>query len=309
MSKTSRLVLCLVSVFAMGSVSTAQAGGSVAIPVESPRRAVVDYTTGFDFEDYNSVREAYPTSGYFRSWGEHPIIWKSLVNPQLDFDPWTFDPNQGPLLFQGVPQGLTIDGNDSAALDNYEASGAFTNGGATVDPTGHWIQTFIAEGEEAAVHAAMAIWEWNSPVYINFTYDDGEHITAVVGVIDRVTLSTPGGVPHEVCNWGGSPNPNPLQHTTATPGCPGLVVEAVKMTYYSDVLLCCSTVDYYDGDELTGAEFVTLYEQSFDSGHVLYDPPASGFEHFTPGELQVLSPDQAASVALRKHGGSLVLAK
>lgn len=287
-------------VLAAGLRSAATGEQAPAPPKPSFRMATVTYETGFDFEDYNSVRELFPFwPEFLRPWGEHPIIWKHLVRPELNFDPWTVDPFEGPLVFDGVPAGLTIGVGDSVALDNYESSGAFTDAaGETVDPTGHWVETFTLDGEEVAILAAMAIWEWSTPVYINYTYSDGVNPTALIGVIDSVTLSVPSGPPHVVCGWD---DPDP------SISCPGLVIESVKMTYYSDVCLCGDPqVDYYDGPEVNGSDFVSIYENSYDVGPVLYDPPKF-FEAGAPTPLffEQASRAQAADVLLRNSDGSL----
>lgn len=287
----SMAVVAVLAVFCSGL--PAEAGGLVAT-TQNVIRGTVTYETGFDHEDYNTIRESYPMIPT-RPWGEHPIIWKHIINPGLAFDAFATGS-----LFGGVPSMTRPEIGDSALLNAYEASGAFTQGGATVDPTGHWVETLSFEGEEVAVLAAIAIWKWNTPVYINFGYQspDPAEYFGYGGVIDSVTLSVPSGVPHEVCGWD---QPDPP--TT----CPGLVIESVKMTHYTDFPFEDPVQQYNDSPPFSGADFVSIYESSFwfSDGTVIYDPPVTGAGVVAHQLVVSTSRAQAAGSLVRGTDGSL----
>ena len=278
------------------------------------RMATVTYTTGFDYADFAAIRTSiFDLDGSsIRPWGEHPIIWKAMIRPELVFDPYG-STGQGYVLFEGVPTLLSVQVGDSVLLNNYEASGAFSDAnGSTVNPVGHWVETFSTDGEEVAILAAMAIWRWNTPVYLNYAHDPGTgQPISRVGVVDSVTLSTPAGVPHEVCGWS-----DPDASTT----CPGLVIESVSMSYYSDALLGSATLTYFgspDGtgsDQVPGAEFVSTYESlinAFHAGPVIYDPPGKiQITGAAPFLVELASRAQATGgVQLRNCDGSLSSSK
>jgi len=285
--------ICILAV--VGMLGVAGIASSDDAPTSSTIRGTVTYETGFDFEDYNAIRQLYSfTSDSLRGWGEHPLIWKHIINPTLEFDP-------GPWPFGGAPHSTYPDFGDAARLNTYEASGLFKDSGVTVDPSGHWVETVSLSGSEAAVLAAIAIWKWNTPVHIGFGYNHPDPLErfGYAGVIDSVTLSVPSGVPHEVCGWD---DPDP------STSCPGLVIESVKMTHYTSGPFEDPVSHYYDSPPFTGSAFVTGYNGSFwfSDGVVVWDPPASSLGEVTPQLVESLSRAQGHAAWLRQSDGTLI---
>lgn len=266
-------------------------GGGAVLAKEAPPPGTVTYSTGYTYQHYENKRQSFPPVQDLRNWGEHPIVWKHLrTEAELGFDP--VDPS-GIGTFVDLPF-LEVDIGDAVDLNQFEASGAFFDATGPVDPAGEWLEITSEDGEQVAIFAAMVIWKWGSPVYVPYLafFDSGSF--SAVGAIDEVTLSHPSGPPHVVCGWS-DPDPNA--------SCPGLTIDSVKMTYYSDLVsvkTAASVIEYFDEPAVSGQSFVETYEQSTIPGlrSVVYDPPTGA--HWDAFRLELASAAQARDVGVRE---------
>lgn len=294
----------LTSFLVSTSILTLSTTEARPLQLEQQAQATIDYCTGFNYEDYITEYDNHEPVDVVgpRYWGEHPILWKHIIRPQIDFNPMTFSDETGYLNFDGTPDLLNIQLGDAARLNQYEESGAFTQDGITVDPPGYWLETIIDDAETTAIFAAMSIWAWNTPVYINFSTAASNVITRV-GIIDCVTLTTPSGPPHEVCEWDVD-----ADFIELIEACEGLIIESIKMTYYSDSLLRRDfpEIYYVDGPTLDAESFELDFD-NFSSQYehvVLYDPPPTA--NIDIEAWVAASQRLAATVASRTRDGQLI---
>ncbi len=268
--------------------------------------ATIEYCTGFDFEDYRTEYEQHQgvdghgaNGSNLRPWGEHPILWKHIVSPELDFNPVIVDDQLGLISFVGVPGGLDISlSGEANRLNNYEAGGAFTSNGNVIDPSGSWGEVIINDATTTAIFAAMNIWAWGTPAYINYQTLIEPIGPTRVGIIDCVTLSAPSGPPDEVCNWDIE-----ADFLDLIQQCDGLVFESLKMTYYTEPGLGAAIVEYIDGPEVDAVTFEENFNNT-DTGHVIvFDPPSDvsvDIEAFVAASYR-----QASGANLRARDGRL----
>ena len=199
------------------------------------------------------------------------MVWKHLINPGLGFDmPGPFYP-------------LDVDEGDADELDQIEASGVFfdQSTGATVDPSGHWDEVEINDPATAAIFAAISIWAWETPVYFNFygvPTTDPQGLGSLVAATHCVTLSVENSAtpPHKACGWNAA---NAEDMAIQAANCPGLIIEKVTMSYFTDALLCGSNGWYYtQADPSYPTIDGALFEQHFFGSNMVVDPPAFSFE-------------------------------
>ena len=281
---------CFISLFLISNLIVTQLSAKDSVPVPTGRLATVEYCTGFDYDDYITIL------GTNKKWKAHPYAWKSLRNPGLNLQ----------IGNTSNPLNAFINEGDSVEFNDGEANGVFTdNNGTIVDPAGYWVESYVPqeEGETAAILAAMVIWFWSSPVYVNYEYSD-QIVGGTVAAIDCITLSAPSGPPHDVCDW--NPDTDYLEQIEA---CNGLVVESVKLTALNISYTFVNGIPiphwtYFDVPPYSGAEFVEKYD-FYAAGPVLYDPPVS----INSFSLINASERLATQVLLRTNDGSLIKAR
>lgn len=278
---TTTVVICLFSITSSYARSSVPRLNNTDLPIKPmPHRdpqATIEYCTGFDYQDYAqeiSMHSGIPGETNPLSWGRHPILWKHMIHPEYDLDIYgePFNPTE---IFIGVPNGIDISPGDSVSLDGYEASDAFSQNGVSIDPAGNWVETIIPDATTTAIYAAMSIWRYSTPVYIN--YNGGNLTGSAVGVIDCVTLSASAGPPHIACDW----ENNGVSVGTAE-SCNDLVVESIKLTYFTEPTLCigCNGPYYEDASVMDAQTFETGYHVPSFWGNpkvVIMDPPANVF--------------------------------
>ncbi|MFQ3246876.1 MAG: hypothetical protein ACI9WC_001485 [Arenicella sp.] len=251
-------------------------------PLINSVMATEQYCTGFDHNDMASTLNSFPNTGEIstpkRRWAQHPIIWKHLIRPQLSFYPHSIiDPNIGIIMWSGLDPSLTLNDGVAQNLNVFEGAGSFKDSaGVVVDPSGSWNQFVIDDSQTTAIFAAMAIWSWGTPVYLNFPVLSAPFLDSRVAIINCVTLSHPDNRPDLACDWDLTSDPTQVQ------SCPGLVVESLDVSYFTSPSLCTGCDSSNQQFIHAGNISATVFDQSFnnlnsisaDTVHrILIDPP------------------------------------
>ncbi len=266
--KNIKAGLMAVLIFVLCNAATARDTPHIG-PAVKPPSSMTEYCTGYDHDAYTDF---IPTDESEYDYYQHAMVWKHLVNSGLGFDmpSWSF-----PL---GVSQG------DEAILDQLEAGGVFydQSTGATVDPSGQWNEVVINDPATAAIFAAISIWAWSTPVYFNFQNvptTNPQGLSSMLAVTHCVTLSVENSTtpPHIACGWDAA---SAEDMAIQAMNCPGLIIENVSMSYFTDYIFSGVGSYYTEADPsyppIDGALFEVHYTDININAdrYVVIDPPA-----------------------------------
>ena len=168
------------------------------------------YSMSHKDENYDTAQ----VDSTFMNWGMHALQWKGYNhiadNPggSGTFDADRANDSDPPGEESGTsgtpPSRNHVSCHGAERLDQLEqaSSGIFKTDGIPTDPTGSWNCLEETDPFSAAVLAAMNMFYWNTPTYVDWTLATfcGFSIEAVV--VKEVTLCAEGPEPpHVACNW------------------------------------------------------------------------------------------------------------
>ena len=218
------------------------------------------YGTYATYEEINDTRE----------WGQHALRWKQNVAAMPQY------------VAPSVAPAFSVWPGDAAILNTLEATSFYNASGALSDPPGGWTEVDLPLAGEGALYAALAMYWWGSPTYLNFGYSDFNNgILAGLAVIERMSVTVSGSTPIEVlCGW--SAGPNSAQTATATSCATDQVftIDWVEVSVWDQLVTSSSSCNngpcFHEHIELTGTEFATSYGLLNSGSKVLVSDPPSG---------------------------------
>lgn len=244
--------------------------------------ALTSTTTIFTMSQYGTYA-AYSEINDTREWGQHALRWKQNVAGM----PHYVAPSSAP--------GMSVSSGDAAILNNREATSFYNASWALTDPPGSWTEADLPLPSEGALYAALAMYWWGSPTYLDFSYDDNL-IVARLAVIERISVTVAGSTPIEdLCGW--SLGPNNAQTATATSCATNQVftIDWVEVSVWDDILTsaspCINGPCFAEHIVLSGTDFASFYGLGAWGSKVLVsDPPSSRAAKTATAMAQAMAP-------------------
>ena len=240
-------------------------------------------TTVFTMSQYGTY-SSYTEINDTREWGQHALRWKQNVAAM----PHYVVPSSAP--------GVVVYSGDAATLNSLEASSFYNASWALSDPAGGWTEVNLPLPADGALYAALAMYWWGSPTYLDFTYWDAD-IVARLAVIERISVTVDGSTPIEdLCGW--SAGPNSAQTATATSCATNQVftIDWVEVSVWDDILVgsgspCINGPCFAEHIVLSGTDFAYFYGLGTWGSKVLVsDPPSSRAAKTATAMAQAMAP-------------------
>lgn len=236
-------------------------------------------------------------------WGHHALQWKGYRLQTWLGPAAVYDPFQAATL---NPPEWQVECGDEVDLDDLESPASYTYFStivsAPIDPAGTWICESEADPEAGAILAALGMYYWQSPSYLNMQgYVTGQYPHA--GVIEKVTLCAVGtsDLPHEVCGWDSAGPFDSLANLNACAG--SLVLDSVEFSFWGDIPI----YGYFPHVTVNGADWASLYGYAWLSPtDIILDPP-EGTSDEDIASMSRLAQDAASKVLVLSEG-ELILA-
>lgn len=246
------------------------------------------------------------------NWGMHALQWKGynhIAKYATTYDPVTGLPDAGSgfggpgtfdadLAYASDPPGEDsgtsqnhVSCHGAELLDQLEqaSSGIFKKDGIPTDPSGTWNCLQEPDHFSAAVLAAMNMFYWSTPTYVDLAFAGtcGIYLEAVV--LKEVTLCAEGPEPpHVACNWEDNA---------------GAEVGSCEQILVLGSMICGFFNGNINDDYLCGDDWLYSLGANFhgDNAEMVFDPPAGTDvaalqerAHLTASK--VLAPSQLASM-------------
>jgi len=226
-------------------------------------------------------------------WGHHALLWKGFVWwDECAGLGWYCAYNGAKANILDPPPFNTyyVKCNDKHRLNSIEADpvSPFTGGTTPVvsthtshDPNGGWLCVQEYSPHIAAVIAAMSMYHWNTPVYLNLDwgqYDSSHSWDYKAGVIEKVTLCTStSDHAHIECGW----DTNPWDVASAAACSPNLILDSITVSFFGSAFGGTLGTDHHEFTEhvtFNAADWAQIYDSSMNSGigAMIMDPPAMG---------------------------------
>jgi len=259
-------------------------------------------------------------------WGHHALFWKGFV--------WWDECDVTGLFCSyhgGFAQNLDpppsdtyyVKCNDKNRLNSIEGNpnspfrGSTSNMAGTQtsrDPNGGWLCVQEYSPHVAAVVAAMSMYFWETPVYLNLDwgqYDNSHSWDYKAGVIEKVTLCSMGtnDKPHEVCGW----DTNNWDLASASACSSSLILDTVTVSFFGSEWTGPLTSDYHEFTEhvtFNAVDFAQIYDSNMNSGigAMIMDPPEGTTEKTIKDLLKVAKASAKKMKILKKNSTRLIQA-
>ena len=221
-----------------------------------------EYGTYATHEEINDTRE----------WGQHALRWKQNVAAMPQY------------VAPSVAPAFSVWSGHAAILNTLEATSFYNASGALSDPPGGWTEVDLPVPAEGALYAALAMYWWDSPTYLNFQYSDFNNgDLARLAVIERMSVTVSGSTPIEVlCGW--SAGPNSAQTATATSCATDQVftIDWVEVSLWDEIIVgsggssCIGDACFQEHIVFSGTDFAYFYGVGTSGSKVLVSDPPTG---------------------------------
>jgi len=244
-------------------------------------------TKVFTMSQYGTYAN-YPEINDTREWGQHALRWKQNVAAMPQYVAPSFAP------------AISVWPGDAAIVNTLEATSFYNASGALSDPPGGWTEVDLPLASEGALYAALAMYWWGSPTYLNFPYSDFNNGDfARLAVIERMSVTVSGTTPiQDLCGW--SAGPNSAQTATATSCATNQVftIDWVEVSLWDDIIVstgssspCINGACFQEHIVLSGTEFAYFYGVGTSGSKVLVsDPPSSRAAKTATAMAQAMAP-------------------
>jgi hypothetical protein len=242
--------------------------------IDSAGFSHVSFTSDTPYDDYNY------------EWGHHALDWKGQRFTAWtggSYDRWAITSSDPTPPAGRNTRGLTC--GDEDTLNDLEDSGVglYTVNGQAQDPAGGWYCASQTWPRAAAAQAAMVMYLWGSPTYVNL-YGNHDYVSSgsdavYFGALERVTLCSANPLffwkkPHELCQWD-SATVGGLA-SGASQCANYLILHSVEASYWGREPTGYET--YREGVSWDAAEWDDLYGPSGFGAtdwqpDMIYDPP------------------------------------
>jgi len=253
-----------------------------------------DGNSGFTYSNHWHLTGQTP-----HDWGWHALFWKGFqwwdqcaAAPNTPTEPgYCAITSQNAVPLDPPPYDTYyVKCADKDRLNSIEAnpSGPFTGGitnwpqtwGTSHNPNGIWLCVQESSSHVAAIIAAMSMYHWTTPTYLNLDWAQYDNQCAWdyrTGVIEKVTLCTnTSDPPHVECGW----DNNPWSESSAAACSASLTLDSITTSFFGSCFNGPLTSDHHEFNEhvtFNAVGFDQVYDSVLNSGigALILDPPAT----------------------------------
>jgi len=269
----------------------------------------------YSMSKYSENYETSIIDGSIMQWGNHALRWKGYLHedtPGGIFNAALAQSSNPPSI--DFPSHVNCADKNELNILELPSSNIFTDSGGSTNPDGTWMCVSELDPHVGAVTAALNMYHWNTPTYLNANgcpYDttSGSQGWCIVGaVIEKVTLCASGpDPPHDVCGW------NAADWTSgigAISSCStSIALDSIEIGQFIDLIVGGSSLNqpyFRSHATVNGADWALHYGDWSGSTptDLVFDPPIEGSDKdvFTLQEVAKKSTKKMVVVKIGENG-------